>query len=432
EFQLKDESKIIQGVGRVVWTRDVGADTDAEHPPGMGIKFIKMDPESSALVESIVGARGDGEGEYESKPSESPPAASFFPSDSPPADGPGDDDRTQVREANEFLASALEGTDPAAAEEAKAAARAASSDRPLSGDDDDTGKVSTHPKERRSSRPAEAKSPSGAPSSKKGTSERPAAKEPAAEPAPAQGKPFPAGILLALVAVVAVVIYFVAFRSGGGRDEAAGAELPSMGSPTGSAAPEPEAPAPEPATALDDAGSPEEASVDAGAATTASPTTPEETKPAPRVVRVTTTPTGALVKYRMTTETSPATLEIRPIDKSAVLFITLPGHRAVRHVVKPTDFADVDGAPVAEVSVELVPFVAKPAKPAAPKPATGGTAAEQSSMPPPANLVGGGTESAPAPKEAAPKEPAPSSDPTPAPAPKAPESAPPAESPATP
>ena len=299
-------------------------------------------------------------------------------------------------------------------------------------DDDDTGKVSTHPKERRSSRPAEAKSPSGAPSSKKGTSERPAAKEPAAEPAPAQGKPFPAGILLALVAVVAVVIYFVAFRSGGGRDEAAGAELPSMGSPTGSAAPEPEAPAPEPATALDDAGSPEEASVDAGAATTASPTTPEETKPAPRVVRVTTTPTGALVKYRMTTETSPATLEIRPIDKSAVLFITLPGHRAVRHVVKPTDFADVDGAPVAEVSVELVPFVAKPAKPAAPKPATGGTAAEQSSMPPPANLVGGGTESAPAPKEAAPKEPAPSSDPTPAPAPKAPESAPPAESPATP
>src|SRR3990172_1181181 len=47
EFQLKDESRLIHGVGRVVWKRDEAADKD--NPPGMGIKFIKMDPESRSL-----------------------------------------------------------------------------------------------------------------------------------------------------------------------------------------------------------------------------------------------------------------------------------------------------------------------------------------------------------------------------------------------
>ena len=54
EFQLKDESKLIQGVGRVVWKREAGEGATDANPSGMGIKFIKMDPESKALVEQIV------------------------------------------------------------------------------------------------------------------------------------------------------------------------------------------------------------------------------------------------------------------------------------------------------------------------------------------------------------------------------------------
>src|SRR6187397_319293 len=94
EFRLKDESRLIHGVGRVVWKRDDG--DPAAKPPGMGIKFIKMDPESRALVESMVGKRGDSPGRYEEghtdeekAPAAAAPAAKpFFPSTSSPMDLP--------------------------------------------------------------------------------------------------------------------------------------------------------------------------------------------------------------------------------------------------------------------------------------------------------------------------------------------------------
>jgi uncharacterized protein (TIGR02266 family) len=61
EFQLKDESRLIHGVGRVVWRREDGG----SEPAGMGVKFIKMDAESKSLVERIVDARGAGPAAYE-------------------------------------------------------------------------------------------------------------------------------------------------------------------------------------------------------------------------------------------------------------------------------------------------------------------------------------------------------------------------------
>ena len=65
EFQLKDESRLIHGVGRVVWKRDTDEADGEEKPPGMGIKFIKMDPQSRQLVEQIVSSRGDSPGAFE-------------------------------------------------------------------------------------------------------------------------------------------------------------------------------------------------------------------------------------------------------------------------------------------------------------------------------------------------------------------------------
>jgi uncharacterized protein (TIGR02266 family) len=139
EFQLKDESRLIHGVGRVVWKRDP-ENADADNPAGMGVKFIKMDPESRALVQQIVDKRGDQPGQFEAGQADQRTQkttaegeveaakegeASMFPSTSAPADLPPPEDRTAVRHASEFLAEALAGTDEAAAAEARAGADAA-------------------------------------------------------------------------------------------------------------------------------------------------------------------------------------------------------------------------------------------------------------------------------------------------------------------
>ena len=120
EFQLKDESSLIHGVGRVVWKREVEDSGGKESPPGMGIKFIKMDAESRALVQDIVEGRGGLPGSFEK--GEDGPEAGFFP-DGPAAEQPSPEDRTSVRHASEFLAEAL--TESTASEEAAKNAEAA-------------------------------------------------------------------------------------------------------------------------------------------------------------------------------------------------------------------------------------------------------------------------------------------------------------------
>src|SRR4051794_22713624 len=116
QFQLKDESQLIRGVGRVVWSR-AEEDAGSDQPSGMGIKFIKMDPESKAMVDRIVETH-EGPGGFEAgresathKESERPPAPSsagaFFPETTPMAELPPPEDRTAVRHAAQFLASAL-------------------------------------------------------------------------------------------------------------------------------------------------------------------------------------------------------------------------------------------------------------------------------------------------------------------------------------
>ncbi|MDH3202623.1 MAG: TIGR02266 family protein [Myxococcales bacterium] len=121
EFLLQDQSTLIHGVGRVVWRRDP-SEADAHNPSGMGIKFIKMDPDSRALVQRIAEGR-ESPGVYEQGErgqlidTPVPSAAST----------PVPDDRTKVRHVSEFLASALEegGAGEAATREAQAGARRA-------------------------------------------------------------------------------------------------------------------------------------------------------------------------------------------------------------------------------------------------------------------------------------------------------------------
>lgn len=115
EFLLKDQSSLIHGVGRVVWRREP-AEATADSPAGMGIKFIKMDPQSRAFVQRICEDR-DTPGVFEK--GSRPPAKE--PSVTPVAT-PIPDDRTKVRHVSEFLASAFE--EGGAAEETTNEARA--------------------------------------------------------------------------------------------------------------------------------------------------------------------------------------------------------------------------------------------------------------------------------------------------------------------
>jgi len=121
EFLLQDESTLIHGVGRVVWRREEG-EADADNPSGMGIKFIKMDPESRSVVQRIAEGRGHP-GVFEQGKGGVRHDSAVGSDPAPIAEG----DRTKVRHVSEFLASALEegGAGEAAKREARAGAERA-------------------------------------------------------------------------------------------------------------------------------------------------------------------------------------------------------------------------------------------------------------------------------------------------------------------
>ncbi len=58
EVKIADEQRLMQGVGRVVWKREE-QDASTDSPAGMGVKFIKIDDASQALIERLVDSRGD-------------------------------------------------------------------------------------------------------------------------------------------------------------------------------------------------------------------------------------------------------------------------------------------------------------------------------------------------------------------------------------
>jgi uncharacterized protein (TIGR02266 family) len=59
EVKIAEEQRLMQGVGRVVWKRE-GDQAGDDAPAGMGIKFIKIDEASHAVIERLVENRGHG------------------------------------------------------------------------------------------------------------------------------------------------------------------------------------------------------------------------------------------------------------------------------------------------------------------------------------------------------------------------------------
>ncbi|MFZ5472181.1 MAG: TIGR02266 family protein [Myxococcota bacterium] len=54
QFTLKDGSKLIEGLGRVVRVNPPG---DRSREPGMGIEFVNFDEESMALIQEICNTK---------------------------------------------------------------------------------------------------------------------------------------------------------------------------------------------------------------------------------------------------------------------------------------------------------------------------------------------------------------------------------------
>jgi uncharacterized protein (TIGR02266 family) len=82
EIRLASDQAVITGVGRVVWKRD-GNQGTGDRPAGMGVKFIKIDDPSRALIDKLLNARADAGQAFESEPEALPPPAGRKPIQTP-------------------------------------------------------------------------------------------------------------------------------------------------------------------------------------------------------------------------------------------------------------------------------------------------------------------------------------------------------------
>src|SRR5262245_28749358 len=64
EIRIADDEAVLAGVGRVVWKRDEPGD-DEDEPAGMGVKFIKLDEKSRALIARLVDRAQGKESKYD-------------------------------------------------------------------------------------------------------------------------------------------------------------------------------------------------------------------------------------------------------------------------------------------------------------------------------------------------------------------------------
>ena len=64
EIRLASDQAVIAGVGRIVWKRDAGT-TSGERPAGMGVKFIKIDEPSKAIIDRLVNTKDDAGKSFE-------------------------------------------------------------------------------------------------------------------------------------------------------------------------------------------------------------------------------------------------------------------------------------------------------------------------------------------------------------------------------
>ncbi len=396
ELLLKDKTSMVHGVGRVVWHRPLEVATKSE-PPGMGIKFVKMDAESRAFVDDIVHRREGAPGRYESEDEDPEAAAAGLPSERPPApatdaasdaasaapaspaaapaaadapegdlfggagvaneDLPDPEDRTTVRHGSEFLAMALSGeADEATAREAEeGAAVARRGERSIAaeqgeGPEDEAPPAANAPAADAASGPDAQEASAAedaAPAEKASASdEKPKLAMPdelaASATAPSQAPADEGGGKGMMVAVLLLLLVGggVAFMmSRGGQDTADGADqgaAPTVaGATDATPTPEPE-PEPEPEVAAtdEDAGAADEDPADAGAEEAAAE--PEEEAVPTVSLRINSTPAGAEIEIAGTAAGAAPTSANVPERGEVVVRATLAGHRPTEQTVRLT------------------------------------------------------------------------------------------------
>jgi uncharacterized protein (TIGR02266 family) len=64
EIRIAGDKAVIAGVGRVVWKRET-SQAGPEVPAGMGVKFIKIDDASRAVIDKLVDSRGEARNAYD-------------------------------------------------------------------------------------------------------------------------------------------------------------------------------------------------------------------------------------------------------------------------------------------------------------------------------------------------------------------------------
>jgi uncharacterized protein (TIGR02266 family) len=64
EIRIAGDKAVIAGVGRVVWKRET-LQAGPEAPAGMGVKFIKIDDASRAVIDKLVLSRGEAKNAYD-------------------------------------------------------------------------------------------------------------------------------------------------------------------------------------------------------------------------------------------------------------------------------------------------------------------------------------------------------------------------------
>ena len=77
EIRLAGDKSVISGVGRVVWKREP-TQAASDKPAGMGVKFIKIDDASRAVIDKLIAQKADAGSAYTSDPAafeEEKPAA---------------------------------------------------------------------------------------------------------------------------------------------------------------------------------------------------------------------------------------------------------------------------------------------------------------------------------------------------------------------
>lgn len=248
EVKIAEEQRVMQGVGRVVWKRDTERATE-DDPAGMGIKFIKIDDASKAVIGRLVEGRGSQHpGAFDNTPDK---PARMFPEASA-SDVPAPEDRTVMKPASELLQEALKKTAESESEPVSGFAPVPSRVTSLSSNapaEDDSARAQERPESdaalssRRTSsskrQPAESDAPAAA-SSRRGnrsrdepakSSSRSSASERSSSGAKPHSEEDEGGgrALLSIVAalVVAAGIYFVA-KEGAQPAPSVGAESPTL------------------------------------------------------------------------------------------------------------------------------------------------------------------------------------------------------------